>query len=239
MGDFDPERPMPSEGALAQEYGVSRITVRQALAALAMRGLIVRRKGKGTFVLARPMPFQTGSFHVLMEDPIPMGEDSQPKLIGTAWARAAKKIADALGLAEDSRVLRIEKMWAVAGMPFSYVVNYLTPDIGNKINTADLTRKTLLAIIEEDLAIRVAQAEQSIGAEIADTYLASVLNTRVGEPLLKVEHLIFDDNNTPLEWATIHYRGDRCSYNIRLQREDGDHWQSTTLLEVDKKNASL
>ena len=108
------------------------------------------------------------------------------------------------------------------GSPFSYVLNYLPPDIGQKIKKEDLIAKPLLMILEDDLGIKVTEAVQSIEATIADTHVASLLGIRVSDPLLKGERTVFDVNHRPVEYVSVLYRADKYSYTVNLRRKSSD-----------------
>ena len=73
-GDYSPDIPLPSEDALAEEYEVSRITVRQALSSLEQDGLVIRQRGKGTFVSERANTIELPRFTGSIEDLILMGK---------------------------------------------------------------------------------------------------------------------------------------------------------------------
>ena len=105
------------------------------------------------------------------------------------------------------------------GSPFSYVLNYLPPDIGQKIKKEDLIAKPLLMILEDDLGIKATEAVQSIEATIADTHVASLLGIRVGDPLLKGERTVFDVNHKPVEYVSVLYRADKYFYTVSLKRK--------------------
>jgi GntR family transcriptional regulator len=128
-------------------------------------------------------------------------------------------IQEHLELEVGTKLFRIEKIRLVQGSPFSYVLNYLPPDIGQKIKTDDLIAKPLLMILEDDLGIKAAEAVQSIAATIADTHVADLLGIRVGDPLLKGERTVFDVNHKPVEYVSVLYRADKYFYTVNLKRK--------------------
>lgn len=213
-GELEPGATLPILDSLAKEYEVSRITVRQALSALERDGLIVRKRGKGTFVSENPaslkLPKLTGS----VDDLIARGMEIQTKVLDFRWIDAPGNVADCLGLPKRTSVLRIERLRFVKGSPLSYIVNYLPRDIGQRIQRDDLLVKPLLKILNDDLGIKLAKANQKIEADIADTYVAPLLDVRVGDPLLKIERTAFDQNQRVVEWVSIWYRADRYFYRV-------------------------
>ena len=210
---------MPSEEALAKEYNLSRITVRQALSSLESDGLIVRKRGKGTFVSKKHTYLESPKFTGFIEDLISMGIRTKSKILDISMVEGPQTIQEHLELEVGTQLFRIEKIRLVEGSPFSYVLNYLPPDIGQKIKKEDLIVKPLLVILEGDLGIKATEAVQSIEATIADTHVAPFLRIRVGDPLLKVERTVFDVNHKPVEYVSVLYRADKYFYTVNLKRK--------------------
>jgi GntR family transcriptional regulator len=217
-GELQPLTPIPTEDALAQEFDVSRITIRQALGLLEKDGLVIRQRGKGTFVSEGVKAYESAKLTGSMEDLILMGVQTSTKILDFSWSEAPQSVKERLGLGADSQVLRIEKIRIVDEKPFSYVVNYLPKKIGEKIHAQDVTAKPTLMVLEENLDIRPDQAEQTIEATIADAHVAPLLDIRVGDPLLKVERTVFDVKNRPVECVFVLYRADKYFFNVKLKR---------------------
>ena len=224
VGDFSPDAHLPSEEALGQEYDVSRITVRQALASLERDGLIVRRRGKGTFVVEKAIPLESPKLTGFMEDLISMGIKTTAKVLDSSFLDAPRNIANQLKLEPDKqKVLRLEKVRLVEGKPFSYVLNYLPAEIGRNVPLNKVSGKPILMILEKDLGIRVGEAVQTIEATVADSKLAPLLEVRVGDSLLKVERTVFDTGQRPIEYVSALYRADKYFFTVRLKRRKSEH----------------
>jgi GntR family transcriptional regulator len=217
-GELQPLAAIPTEDALAQEFDVSRITIRQALGLLEKDGLVIRQRGKGTFVSEGVKAFESAKLTGSMEDLILIGVQTSTKILDFSWSEAPQSVRERLGLGEESQVLRIEKIRLVESSPFSYVINYLPQKIGQKVKPEDLTAKPLLMVMEENLGIRPDEADQTIEATIADAHVAPLLDIRVGDPLLKVERTVFDVKNRPVECVFVLYRADKYFFNVKLKR---------------------
>jgi GntR family transcriptional regulator len=218
-GDFSPGVPLPSEEALGQEYDVSRITVRQALSSLEQDGLILRRRGKGTFVMEKAFPVETPKLTGSMEDLILMGIQTSTNILNTSIVDPSDTIRNRLELEAGDQVYRIEKVRSVENEPFSYVINYLPFRIGEKIRMESLKVKPLLMVLEDDLGIRANGADQTIEATVADAHVAPLLDIRVGDPLLKVERTVYDIKSKPVEYVSVLYRADKYIFNVKLKRK--------------------
>lgn len=218
-GEFAPNVPFPSEESLGHEYEVSRITVRRALSSLVQDGVIIRKRGKGTFVSEKTKSLESPRLSGFIEDIISMGIKTDIKVIDISYIAAPDKIRECLKLNETDQTLRIEKVRLINGDSFSHVFNYLPPDIGQKIPLNKLSVTPLLMILEDDLGIRADTAFQTVEATIADPEVANLLNIRVGEPLLKVERTVFDVTQKPVEYVSVQYRADKYLYTVNLNRE--------------------
>lgn len=220
-GEYSLGAPIPSEDALSEEYGVSRITVRQALGSLESDNLIVRHRGRGTFVSENVkdigMPRFTGS----IEDLVLMGIQTKSKLIDFSWVNASDSIKKKLNVT-DGKILRVEKVRGTKEGPFSHVFNYLPEKIGKKVKKQIVNKKPMLMILEENLDIQLSEADQTVAATIADTTSAQMLDVRVGEPLLHTERIVYDMDKNPVEYVSVSYRADRFAYAMKLRRNPSD-----------------
>jgi GntR family transcriptional regulator len=220
-GDFSPDIPLPSEEALAEEYEISRITVRQALSSLEQDGLVIRQRGKGTFVSEKARTIELPRFTGSIEDLILMGKRTRTKVIESAWIEPPDTIREHLR-SEEGKVLRIEKIRYIEGDPFSHVFNYLPPELGSKLPMELVKTKPMLMILEDELGVRANEAEQSVEATIADAEDAALLNIRVGDPLLKAERIVFDVKGNPVEYVSVVYRADKYAFTMKLKRKRTD-----------------
>ncbi|MFC1534108.1 GntR family transcriptional regulator [Thermodesulfobacteriota bacterium] len=226
QGHFEPGKPLPSENALAEAYKVTRVTIRQALDSLEKEKFIFRLRGRGTFVSDELISLEpshlTGSLE--LEDVIPKGLKTTAKIINFSFTSVYKKVTDALGLPDGKKVLRIEKLRFAKDEPFSYAQIYLLPEIGKRMKSEAVRDKTVMEVLEEDLKIDLAEAKamQRLGAVVADSYIAPLLNVWVGDPLLNAERTIYDSKGKPIEHVSLFYRADRYTYTVQLSRNKKD-----------------
>ena len=210
---------LPSEPDLCQLFDVSRTVVRQALVSMEYEGLIVRRKGKGTFV-ARPKIgeslFQelTG-FYQDMES---KGERPISRVLQQQVAPANAKVAEALGLAIDSPVLVIDRLRSINNEPIVLVTTWLPYALCPGILTADLTSQSLYALLERDYGIVIARGKRMIQALAASEYEAGLLEMARGAPLIALESISYLADGTPVEYYKALHRGDRSMFEVELVR---------------------
>ena len=93
-GEFPPDAPFPSEESIGKEYEVSRITVRRALSSLDQEGLIIRKRGKGTFISEKAKSLESPRLSGFIEDIISMGIKTSTKVIDISWIDAPDKVME-------------------------------------------------------------------------------------------------------------------------------------------------
>jgi GntR family transcriptional regulator len=218
-GEYAPMDKLPTEKQLVNSYKISRVTVRQALQALENDGLIVRKRGKGSFVknakLASTPTKLTGS----IEDIITMGIKTKAKVIDFSLVHPPIKVIKALNLDKDDKALKIERIRMIRNNVYSVTLNYVPADIGSKIGIEDIVMHALYNILEQKCEVKVARGTMVIEASIADSRIASLLNVMSGSPLLKIERTIFDSDDRPVDYVEVLYRADRYHYTVDLVRK--------------------
>ncbi|ANN75908.1 GntR family transcriptional regulator [Bordetella flabilis] len=217
-GVYATEQALPGENAMAQEYGVSRLTIRRALDTLAQDGLVSRRQGRGTFAqvpaqLAAPQ--QGASVDALMAHLARMGTHTQVKLLELAVEPAPPGIAARLEIEPGTPVHRSIRVRSYKGEPFSYLQTYVPDGIGHRISKKALASKPLLQIFG-DLGVRVSGAEQSMTAVLADPATAECLGVPVASALLNIRRLVRDAAGQPVEYLDARYRPDRFEYRLDM-----------------------
>jgi GntR family transcriptional regulator len=221
-GQFDRDAPMPGENALAAEYGVSRLTLRRSLDQLEAEGLVARRQGSGTYPLAEPAlvrPQRSDDIDGLLAHLANMGEHTEVRLLSMELQSAPSDVAHELGLAPDARVQKSVRVRSHGGQPFSHLVAYVPENIGARYSRQDLATRPLLRILRS-LGIKLAAAEQSMTAVLADLDTAAALDVHIGSPLLAIRRVVRDDQGQPVEYLQAVYRPDRYEYRMNLSAQE-------------------
>jgi GntR family transcriptional regulator len=223
-GAFGPGARLPTENELIRQYGVSRITVRQALSALAKEGLIERRQGKGTFATERKATWRafenrvdlTGSLDELLA----AGEGATFNVLEVNRVEADTQEADLLAVEPGEIVYRIKRVNLRDDKPYGVTVNFLPAAVGDRLTNEDLRYGMFLRLMETRFGIKLKSAKQRIGATLADPQLARLLDVRVGAPLLSIERTSYSTEDRPVEFAQALYGADFYNYVISLTRTD-------------------
>jgi len=217
-GEFKEGDPIPTERELGEQFQVSRITVRRAIAELSRKGYLTTHQGKGTFVatpkIDRPMS-QLKSFSSAITD-----EGHQPgsRLLSLHHERANGDAASFLRINEDTWLWRIERLRLADNEPIGISSVYLNlpPDIF--LSPAELEREVSLWSILERKGVDLAESEETIQSIAASEDQAELLQVEPGFPLLLVEGVVYSSRKIPVEYHRIFNRGDRYKYSIRVVR---------------------
>lgn len=222
-GAFESGMRMPTEKDLIEQFGVSRITVRQALQSLTDDRLIERHQGRGTFVANRKSKKRrfSGVIHLTgsLDELIEMGMDTPVKVLDMNRVEADAHEAELLEIKTGTPIYRLKRLRINEGKPFGLIINYLPEEIGSRLTVAELSSGALLHTIESKLGYRLENANQEIKAELADPYVAKLLDIRVGTALLSIERTVYTDKNVPVEYVHTLYRSDLYGYAVQLVRD--------------------
>lgn len=228
--EFNPGEKIPSENELADKFNVNRLTVRQAISQLVQEGLLISKRGEGTFVTHDPKLINTFSleFTGFMDDLFYQVSKSKTKSVEIREIAVSKLIREKLELDdEEKKVVEIQRVRFLEEKPFAYTINYLPNEIGKKISRKDLYKRPLLQIMEEDLHIEFDEAFQTIEASFIDKQLAEKLGVPSGSPVLFVERIMYTKQGKPVEFVQSSYRGDLYKYIVRLKyfkKKSGSTW---------------
>ena len=216
-GIYRPMQKLASENELMGAFGVSRITVRQALCDLHNEKLVFSAQGKGTFV-SKPKATQSlESLQGFEESMHAAGFAASTKLMSAAPRRPSMEIAAALRVGKQEEVLEVKRVRYLNREPVSIDVSYFPADIGARLIARDLARD-LFPMLENELGVPLGHADVKVGASAPDAEAQKVLRLAPGEPILKVERLTYDSSGRPVDFEYLLIRGDAYQYQFLIHR---------------------
>ena len=217
---------LPSEDELCREFKVSRITMREALGRLVESGMLVRRRGSGSYVAspAASRTFRSITLTGSLEDLFAQVERTQIKSASLTERTPPRDVAQAMGLAEGAPATVLRRVRVIDDAPFAFTINYLPLEVGRRIREADLYGGPLLQLLEQKLRVRFTHAEQTVEARLADEDVAQALGGKFGDAVLYVERRMFAGAGHPVEVVRSYYRADTYRYHIRLVRQRREHF---------------
>ena len=216
-GVLAPGERLENEVDLADRFGLSRPTVRQAIQELVRKGMLVRKRGVGTQVvqgqvhsdITRPVALSS-----LYDDLARTGRLPRSEVLSHAVVPAEAAVATALGIREGSDVVRVERLRWAAEEPLALMCNWLPIGLAS-YTTEELATHGLYELLRRS-GVHMRIATQRIGARAATQAEAKLLHERKGAPLLTMERTAYDDSGRAVEFGSHAYRAHTYSFEVTL-----------------------
>jgi len=215
-GLLKPGDVVPSERELARIHRVSLMTARHALTTLEREGLVVRRRGAGTFVA--PPKIHFNKLMSYTEEMSRRGLAVSSKLLSVGFIENEQEIAARLSLPATSPLIKIERLRLGGEEPFAIETCYLSADEFADLTRARLDRGSLFSVLEHDYGLQIAHADEEIDATNADAHTARLLAIAAGAAVLRIRQKIYSANAKPALYVLGLYRSDRHTLLIRRFR---------------------
>ena len=250
-GEYRLDEPIPTEEQLQKFYGVSRTTVRLALAKLVNEGYIRRQQGKGTYVnprglvtKGRPKPLSRDMFGVKSTTQIiqSAGMKVRTEVLHFGRGLPSEDVAEKLGISERDPVLHFERVRYADDQPLviekSWIAAAQCPDLRRED-----VKGSLYAVLFKKYHHRLAAAHQSLRAILASESDARILDVQVGDPVMLVHSVTYLDDGRAIEVQESHFRAESMEFIIelgeysqyaRLMPHDSlQRWKSTAMRAVE------
>jgi GntR family transcriptional regulator len=219
QGSYKAGGRLPTEEELCRLFQVSRITTRKAVDMLVDEGLVVRQPGRGTFVVEDLADAPVvGEMDQLLRKVERLGKTSRIAQSEVTEVDADAETLKDLALPPGSRVQRASHVRLTDKQPVGYIVTYIPAALKVRFDLKELNESPMLTLLERK-GVDIASADQVISATLADSRLASLLNTTVGAPLVNIRLVVFDSQRRPVERLLAWYRGDYYHHHVHLTRK--------------------
>ena len=214
-GELDGSQALPSERLLSARLDVSRATVRSCLMQLEKDGLVVRRRGAGTFVAQVPISQNLSRLTSFSDEMRARGLEPGAQLLLFERAIAVPEEALNLGLSPAGRVLRIKRLRTAGATPMAIELCVLPDAIAPDLTEADVAGRSLYQELK-GRGIRLDRSIQYLRARGADAKAAEMLHIAKGAAILEIERKTWDDSNRVVEYVRSIYRGDAYDFVAEL-----------------------
>lgn len=214
QGKYKPNEQLPLEKEMCEQYGVSRITIKKAVDELVVQGLVIKRRGSGTFVKALDNEdVQELSLAKQFEGFTEAHKNMKvySKVIKFEVINPTAEIATKLKITCDDFVYYIMRVRYADDEPcvieYTYMPIGLIPGIKN-----DVLLNSVYKHIEKELKLKIKSAHRVIRAILPNELEQEWLKIESNFPLLEVEQVGFLDNGQPFEYAKAHHRSDKIEF---------------------------
>lgn len=208
----------PSERELAEKFGVSRMTVRQALNTLKKEGLIYHERGIGAFVSKRKLDVHTRDLVGFTEEMKGRGLTPSSKLLLARIEKADDETATNLGIEKDDAVFHLQRLRLADSSPMAFEDAYLPAARYPNLDKFELNNVSLYEVLEDKYGVRMSHAEEILEAIVFDSEMAGILSVKPNSPALVVHRVVFSEANVAVESVKTFYRADRYRATFHLSK---------------------
>ncbi len=210
-GEYAAGQKLPPQQELADTFGVTLMTLRQAVASLESDGLVWAARGKGTFVVDRPVDISLGNLSSFAAQMQSAGLDLETEVLDIAVLPAADHAPAAAALAVEGELCRVSRRRSVAGQPFSLQRSYFDVSLGVIDPDEPQLDASLYDAIEAVTGWTVAEALESITAVGLEADDAATLATSAQQPALLSVRTSINQFGRAFLYDEALLVGDRCT----------------------------
>lgn len=208
--------PIPAENQLAEEYGLSRGTVREAMEDLVREGLLHRQRGRGTFVSAPKLEQGMMDLFSVFASTKQTGHTPGSRILECVIQEPTDTVRGYLRLTEGRLVYKLVRIRTVDGEPMMYDRVYLSADDFPDLQEKDLSNDSLYEVLARDYGAVLGKAKQTFEPVLIDQYESKLLQVEKGVPALLIERVAYRVDGTPAVYSKIIIRGDRCRFTAEI-----------------------
>lgn len=208
---------LPNEKELAEEFGVSRMTVRQALQLLAEQMQVVRIRGRGTFVQDLVVA-KDQALTSFTEDMVARGVSPVTRLVALEEMDIPEDLAAELLAPPRTRVVRVERLRFAGDEPICHETVHIPLTLASSLSAR--AYETSLHDALRSIGRGPVSATRRTAAVAISAAVARLFGLPQGSPALRVRHTFQDGNGSPLYRADSHYRADRYEIVTQVRRRD-------------------
>ncbi|HEY9440799.1 MAG TPA: GntR family transcriptional regulator [Streptomyces sp.] len=208
---------LPTEEQLAGHYGVSVLTMRQALKELETEGLISRHRRRGTFIEPRARSGSPVRLLGSIDAIVAQQSGERATVLGYGPAPVPGDLAEFFpGCSEvvNYRRLRFD---GETGEPTNWAENAVHPEVAARLDAVDLERWPMTKVLRDAVGVRISRITDTVEARLADPATAELLGVPLLSPILHYTGVTYDEEGRVVDVARIRYRGDRFSFSVTVE----------------------
>ncbi|MGW0557613.1 GntR family transcriptional regulator [Streptomyces sp. NPDC002926] len=210
---------LPTEEQLAAHYGVSVLTMRQALKELEEEGLISRHRRRGTFI--EPGAWRGAPRRLLgsIDAIVAQQSGERTTILGHGPEPVPGELAEYFPKTPEVVLYKRLRCDGESGEPTNWAENAVRPDVAAGLDLADLERWPMTKVLRDVLGVRISRITDTVEARLADPPTAELLKVPLLSPILHYTGVTYDEGGRVVDVARIRYRGDRFSFSVTVDAD--------------------
>jgi GntR family transcriptional regulator len=212
-GSFPEGSRIPSEQEWMRRFGLSRVTVRQAMEDLFQRSLIVRKQGLGTFVRKPVMTQEVGDLFGFYPALLNRGLNPKTRILSYEVISADREVRERLDLSPGEKVLRFSRQYLLEPSLFLIIQMYIPQDLAKNWTQKEAAEKNSFRLLQEKAGIQIQSSSLTIRASLASGKIREWLKVPKGGPVLELRRLTYSAGKRPVEYAVLFFPGE--SYELK------------------------
>ena len=213
-GVFRPGDQLPSEAQLCERYAVSPMTVRRAINILADRDLVITAQGRGTFV--KPLELASAAFDLTELQDLFSNADTQVQILQARIGSADERVARKLAIPEGSRTIYLRRQLSWGTQPVLYHRAHLIYDPSRPLVESEMEVTSLQGLFEGQCQAGLKKGALTIEVTVLTEEEAQFLQSSVGTPAFRIEHLFYDFDDRPTSWGWFICPGHRLQFTTTV-----------------------
>ena len=214
-GDLKPGGQLPSQRSLCEQYDMSHMTVRRALAELTSEGVIYAIPGKGIYVSAYKEYAESAPLIGFTEDMARRGMVASSLILDAQIIGASTVLAKVLGVGVGAPLVFLRRVRLANSEPIALQIAYLPHALCLGLLEHDLAQGSLFAILRQVYGLRLTRGATTVEAALADEEDVELFGVALPAALLVTEQITYLDSAVAIEFVRTTYRGDRYRMGLR------------------------
>lgn len=216
QGQYPEGSKIPSEPELMETYGVSRVTVRQAMRVLLDQHTITRRQGMGTFVQGRVISQTMDDIFGFYPALRSKGLNPATRILDFRTVLPDPEVREQLQLAEGEEVLRFARQYSLEESVWVVIRMNIPSSLAKNWTRREAAKKNSFRLLRENAGVQIGEVSLKIRAAVAEGRVTEWLKISKGHPILELRRLTYSVEKRPVEYAILTFRGDAYELTARL-----------------------
>lgn len=218
-GSFPEGTRIPSEQELMRRFGLSRVTVRQAMEDLFQRNMIVRKQGLGTFVQRPVMTQEVDDLFGFYPALLNRGLNPKTRVLSYEFVAADREARERLDLSPGEKVLRFSREYLLEPSLFLIIQMHIPQDLAAKWTRREAVEINSFRLLREKAGIQIQGSSLAIRASLAAGKIGEWLRIAKGSPVLELRRLTYSVGKRPVEYAILFFPGE--SWELKTTISEG------------------